>query len=94
MVSFFGRLNQTTIQFLQQINGENVHPVSGAGIRTLDLKSYPITTRPQLLTSLSDTCLTCELFLLCNYPTTDCDLSHHGPLSPKLKLHQFWRTSL
>ena len=29
-----GLFEQTLLQFLQQINVKNVHPVSGAGIRT------------------------------------------------------------
>ena len=33
----FGLFKQTLLQFLQQINVKNVHPVSGAGIRTHNL---------------------------------------------------------
>ena len=47
--SFFSRLK--TIQFWQQINVNNVHQVSGAGIQTHDLiehESSPIITRPGL----------------------------------------------
>ena len=35
--SFIFGLFKQTIQFLQQINVKNVHPVYGAGIRTHDL---------------------------------------------------------
>ena len=38
----FISLFKQIIQILQQINVKNVHPVSGAGIRTHD----PLTTRP------------------------------------------------
>ena len=31
---FLGLFEQTLLQFLQQINVKNIHPVSGAGIRT------------------------------------------------------------
>ena len=31
--------NKQTVQFLQQINVKNVHPVYGAGIRTHDLSN-------------------------------------------------------
>ena len=33
----FGLFKQTLLQFLQQINVKNVHPVSSAGIRTHNL---------------------------------------------------------
>ena len=33
----FGLFKQTLLQFLQQINVKNVHPVSGAGIQTHNL---------------------------------------------------------
>ena len=33
----FGLFKQILLQFLQQINVKNVHPVSGAGIRTHNL---------------------------------------------------------
>ena len=42
---------QTQVQFLQQINVKNVHPLYGDRIRTHDLcerESPPITTRPGL----------------------------------------------
>ena len=35
----FGLLNQTSLQFLQQIYVRNIHPVYGAGIRTHDLQN-------------------------------------------------------
>ena len=36
-VLIFGLFKQTLLQFLQQINVKNVHPVSGARIRTHNL---------------------------------------------------------
>ena len=47
------RLFKQTLQFLQQMNVRNIHPVYGAGNRTHDLRNKheypPITTRPGLL---------------------------------------------
>ena len=37
IIYFFGLFKQTSLQFLQQINVKNVHPVYGAGIQTHDL---------------------------------------------------------
>ena len=36
------RLFEQTLQFLQQINLKNVHPVYGAGIRTHDLHNMSL----------------------------------------------------
>ena len=42
LLSFiFGLFKQTSLQFLQQINVKNVHPVYGAWIRTHDHGSRP-----------------------------------------------------
>ena len=40
-------LFKQTLQFLQQINGKNVHPVNGAGIRTHNLRNMSLLTSGQ-----------------------------------------------
>ena len=50
---FVFRLFKQTIQFLQQINVKNIHPVYRAGIQTQDLRNMsllpPLTTRTGFL---------------------------------------------
>ena len=38
----FGHFKQTSLQFLQQINVKNVHPVHGAGIRNHNLRNVSL----------------------------------------------------
>ena len=44
---FYFRLFKQTLQFLQQINVKNVHPVHDAGIRTHNLWSTSLLPLPQ-----------------------------------------------
>ena len=51
----FGLFKQKSLQFLQQINVKNIHPVYGTGIRTHDLRNaspFPLPldqgSRPQI----------------------------------------------
>ena len=39
---YFRLFKQISIQFLQQINVKNVHPVYGAGIQTLNLQNMSL----------------------------------------------------
>ena len=64
--SFIFGLFKQTIQFLQQINEKNVHPVYGARIQTHDLLNmshHRITTRPGFAPK-NWICLEAELFNL------------------------------
>ena len=42
----FGPFKQTSLQFLQQKYGKNVHPVYGARIRTHDLRNVSLLPLP------------------------------------------------
>ena len=58
------RLFKDTLQFLQQINVKNLHPVYSAGIRTHDL--WNITTRPGLPPGkINFTHLDAQMYLKC-----------------------------